>query len=138
MAQFTTQKLVEGPNHLTLQINLLSDGSGELNNTLVFSPVDCNPPLPANRPQFIIREMWYSMVWFDITIKFGGIVPATIWTLARDCDSHIDFTKFGGLVDYRTVPPTDEYGTILLSTNGFSTANSAGSLILDMRKIGNG
>ena len=136
MAQVTTQKLVEGPNHLTLQINLLSDGSGELIDFPIFTPGECNPPLAANRPQFIIREAWYGLVWFDVTLKFNGVTPFTVWTFARDCDSHIDFTKFGGLVQYQKVPPENMNGSILFSTNGFGTAGSQGTIVLDLRKIG--
>lgn len=138
MAQFSWSKIEEGPSHLVLQINLLSDGSGELANAPIFSPADCSPALSATRPRFIIREIWYGLVWFDVTIKFAANTPATIWTLARDCDSHTDFCKFGGIPNYQQIPPDPSAtGVILFSTNGFTTAGEAGSIILDMRKIVN-
>ena len=81
MAQVTTRKVVEGLNNLVLHVFMQSDGvSGELSNYVLLSPSDLEPPLKA-LPTFRIMQIWYSMVWFDITFLFGGATPRPVWTL---------------------------------------------------------
>lgn len=135
MTQVTTRKIVEGPSHLVLRIGLLSDGvSGELDDYVILSPTELNPPRLANAPAFRIMQIWWGLVWFDATFKFGGLTPRPVWTVTRDNDSHIDFRSFGGLLDYAEIPPADYDGKLLLSTNGFAAAGSQGSIIIELRK----
>lgn len=134
MPQVTVKKIVEGESHLVVRVNLLSDGTGELSNHVILSPSDLKPPRPNDRPAFRIMQVWYGMVWFDLTFSYGGINPRPVWTLARDSDSHTDFRSFGGLLDYDTVPPADDSGKLLVSTNGFAEAGSQGSLVIELRK----
>ena len=137
MGQVTITKVVEGDAHLVVRFDMLSDGvSGELINFPVLYPSDLNPARYNNRPAFRIMQVWYGCVWYDVTFKAAGIEPATLWTLARDCDSHTDFRSFGGLIDpvVYTNPTADDDGKLLISTNGFNVAGSAGTIVLELRK----
>lgn len=136
MAQVTTQKVVEGSSHLVIRINLLSDGSGELINYPILSPSDLKPPRKNNKPTFRIMQAWYGLVWFDVTVYAGTLVPVTLWTFARDCDSHIDFRSFGGVLDQNvySVPPSDDSGILNITTNGFAQLNSQGTIVLELRE----
>lgn len=136
MAQVTTIKVAEGSSNIVIRVNLLSDGSGELVNVPILAPLDLSPSRPNNRPAFNIRQAWYAMVWFDFTLSAGTLFPATLWTFARDCDSHIDFRSFGGLVDQNVyiTPPPDDNGILTITTNGFGQLGSQGTLVLDIQK----
>jgi hypothetical protein len=137
MPQVTLVKVVEGPRELTVRFNFLSDGSGELVNYPILSPQDLNPPRPLGKPTFRLLEVWYGLVWFDVTFSCGTLSPVTLLTLARDCDSHIDFQRFGGIPDQNVYanPPALDDGKLLVSTNGFSTAGSQGTIILTLGKL---
>ena len=135
MSQVTTRIVVEGPSHLVLHAFLESNGyDGELDNHVLLSPVDLTPKKTADEPALRIMQVWYSMVWFDVVLKFGGIVPRPVWTLTRDSQNHIDFRAFGGASDYGPLPPSDQNGKLLISTNGFAPIGSQGSLVLELRK----
>ena len=136
MSQVTIRKIVEGSAHVVISVQLVSNGvDGELSNYVIFSPSDCNPPLVA-KPAFRIMQLWYGAAWFDMVLSFGGLVPRPAWTIARDGDSHLDFRNFGGLIDYNEVPPPDYNGDLLLSTSGFAPIGSEGSLVIELRKLG--
>lgn len=131
----TTRKVVEGPTNLILHVFLESNGvDGELVNYPILSPSECVPVL-ANQPSMRVVRIWYSMVWFDITFSWGGLVPRPFWTIARDTVTCVDFEKFGGMIDYATVPPSDDNGKLLITTNNFEPAGSQGSLALEIRKL---
>lgn len=136
MAQVTIIKVVEGPSNITIRVNLLSDGSGELVNYPILAASDLNPPFPNKSPSFRLAQAWYGMVWFDATLSTGTLSPVTLWTFARDCDSHVDFRSFGGLVDQNVYlnPPVVDDGILLLSTNNFATTGSQGTLVLSLVK----
>ena len=136
MGQVVVRKVTEGPSHLVLRVDLAGDGTGELVDYVILSPLDLNPPLRNVVPAFRIMQIWYGMVWFDVTIKAGTVVPSVLWTLARDCDSHTDFRSFGGLIDPAVYGPAspDDDGKLTLSTSGFAVAGSAGTLVLELRK----
>ena len=136
MGQVVVRKVTEGPSHLVLRVDMLSDGTGELANYVILSPSDLNPSRPNNIPAFNLRQAWYAMVWFDVVIGAGTVIPRPIWTLARDCDSHIDFRSFGGILDSSAydAPPSDDNGKLTISTNGFAQANSTGTLVLELQK----
>ena len=138
MTQVTVRKVVEGESHLVLRINMLSNGvEGELNDYAVLTPDMLKPARKANKPAFRIMQIWYGLVWYDVTFRCNGVEPSTLWTLARDCDSHTDFRSFGGLIDggvYDHPPVGDFYGTLMMSTNGFGPAGSQGSIVLELRK----
>lgn len=139
VTQVTTTKLVEGPAHLVVQFDFVSDGT-ELDYVPILSPTQLYPPRKADRPAFRIMQVWYGLVWFDLTLYSGGIglgpQATKLWTLARDCDSHTDFRSFGGLIDRDAVlkPPVDNSGILLASTHSFDTLGAHGSVILELRK----
>lgn len=137
MAQVTVTKVVEGSAHVVIRVNILNDdGGGELNNYVFFSPSDLLPARLNNAPCFRLMQTWYSMVWFDVTLKTGTLQPSTIWTMARDCDSHTDFRSFGGLLDPFVYmrPPADDNGVLTLSTNGFNVLGAQGTFVFELRK----
>ena len=137
MPQVTVTKIVEGESHVVLKVWMQNtEGTGELVNYPIFSPADCSPTRAGNKPTFRIMQMWYGCVWYDVTLGFSALVPNQVWTIARDCDSHNDFRSFGGITDPGVYdnPPGQNYGTLLLSTNGFNVLGSQGSLILELRK----
>jgi len=130
----TTRKVVEGLNNLVLHVFMESDGvSGELEDYVLLAPADLEPPLTAN-PALRIQRIWYSFNQFDVTLKFGGIVPMPIWVLARQTGTEFDFTRFGGISDYNTVPPADKNGQLLISTTGYGPLGAQGSLVFEFRK----
>ena len=133
MAQVTIKKVVEGPSHLVVILNFDGDGTGDLENYSVLSPLELIPARPDDRPAFYIIQIWHSLIWFDLTLGFGGLTPRMVWPLARDTGPHVDFRSFGGLQDYPTVPPSDQSGVLLVSTSGL-IAGSKGSVVLDLRK----
>ena len=135
MGQVTVRKVVEGNSHLVLRVDLAGDGTGELDNYVILSPSDLNPRVSDNVPAFRIMQAWYGMVWFDVTIKANTVTPSVLWTLARDCDSHVDFRSFGGLIDpiVYTDPTAIDNGKLILSTNNF-VLGSAGTIVLELRK----
>lgn len=134
MAQVTKTVLEEGPTNLVLQVFLESDGfSGEFSNYVLLSPADLDPPLSAS-PHLIVMQVWYSMVWFDITLSWGDVVPRPFLVLARDTNETGDFRHFGGLPDKGSTPPAGQNGNLLVSTNGFQPAGSQGSLVIEFRK----
>lgn len=134
--QINIIKVSEGDSALILRVNMLSDGSGELQNVPFLSPSDLSPPRPNNKPTFRIQQVWYGLVWFDTTVCAGTLQPAVLWTLARDCDSHIDFRSFGGILDQGVypVPPGDDNGVLTLSTNNFAPVGSQGTIVFSLIK----
>ena len=136
MAQVTVRKVVEGQSHLVLRVDLASDGTGELKNYVILSPMELNPPIPNDVPAFRIMQAWYGLVHFDVTLKAGTIIPSVLWTIAKDCDSHTDFRSFGGLIDANVYnkPPSDDNGKLTISTSGFNLTGSAGTIVLELRK----
>ena len=136
MGQVTVRKIVDGSSHLILRVDMLSNATGELKDYVILSPSDLNPAFSNDVPAFRLMQVWYGMVWFDVTLKTGTVVPTVIWTLARDCDSHTDFRSFGGIIDDAAydVPPSDDSGKLTISTNGFNQLGSAGTIVLELRK----
>lgn len=136
MAQITTIKVAEGPSSLILRVNLLSDGSGELINAPFLAASDLNPPGRNVSPSFRVLQLWYACVWFDVTLSVGTLSPVVLWTMARDCDSHIDFRSFGGLVDQNVYasPPVVDDGILMLTTNNFAPVGSQGTIVLALSK----
>lgn len=136
MGQVTVRKIVEGSSHLVLRVDMVSDGTGELTDYVILSPMDLVPQRSNDIPAFNIVQAWYSMVWFNVVLKVGTVIPITLWTFAKDCDSHIDFRSFGGLVDPNVYnnPPSDDNGKLTISTLGFAPAGSVGSMVFELRK----
>lgn len=135
MGQVTVRKIVEGRTGLVLRVDLEGDGTGELVNEVIFSPEDLNVvPVPKRIPAFRLQQIWYSMVWFDVSLKVGTLTPDPIWPLARGTDSHVDFRSFGGLIDPTVydVQPPDTDGKLTLSTSDF-ILGSIGTIVLELK-----
>lgn len=138
-SQVTATKVVEGDAHLVIRFDMLSNGvDGELLDYPVLFPSDLYPQRRNNRPTFRIMQVWYGLVWFDVTLRAAALNDGghTLWTLARDCDSHTDFRSFGGILDQGVYedPPDEDYGILTMTTNGFAPAGSRGTVILELRK----
>lgn len=128
--------LSSGPKNFLVHVFLEQDGvdKGELNNHVLIDPVEDFKL--AKGPKLNLSEAWYSFAWFDLTIKFQGLVPRPIWTFARDNGNHVDFGWMKGLADRaaQTPPLSDDTGRILVSSNGFATLGSQGTLVLAFRQ----
>jgi hypothetical protein len=138
MAQVTITKMVEGPASVVVKVDLLNnDNTVELEDFVFFSPSDLSPPLPNSKPAFRLMQAWYDGSSFDFTIKSGSVTPFTFWTFSKAAQNHIDFRSFGGLTDPTThaVPPADVSGKFTISTKGFGPVGTAGSFILELRKL---
>lgn len=123
----------KGNVNTVLHVILEQDGGlgGELDNYVLIDPVDFGLP---KSPTLRIMSIRWSLVWFDVAIKFGGIVPRPAWFLPRDSGNHLDFHDIGGLVDRGQPPPSEDNGKVLISTNGFATLGSQGALLIAFRK----
>ena len=134
MAQVTTQEVVKGQSGITVRVDFAGDGTGDLENHVVLSTEDLlTVPNPKRVPAFRLMQAWYSMVWFDVSLKVGTLEPNLIWPFARDTGNYIDFRPFGGLFDsdiYGTQPQNTD-GTLTVSTNDL-VVGSTGTLILDL------
>lgn len=131
MAQVTTRKVVEGLNNLVLHAYFESDGfEGELNNFVLLAPDQLDPPLKG-LPTFRIVQMWYD-INFNMTLKYNALVPVPVWVLSSGFPKHFDFSRFGGVTDFGGTPDSD--GKLLVSTNGFTTIGTNGSLVIEFRK----
>lgn len=135
MAQVTIIKVVEGPSDITIRVNLMGDGTGELRNFPILAATSLNPSKPNGVPSFNIRQAWWGFVWFDVTVFAGTLSPAQLFTFTRDTDSHVDFRSFGGLLDQNVYadPLPDDNGILNISTNNF-VIGSAGTLVLQIQK----
>lgn len=128
----TKTVIARGPKNFVVHAFLEQDGvdQGELNNAVLIDPVE---DLKIKKgAQLRLVEAWYSLAWFDLTLKFQGLVPRPIWTFTRDVSNHIDFTAIGGLADRaaQSPPLSDDTGRVLISTNGFAQLGSQGTLVL--------
>lgn len=119
-----------------MHVFLEQDGAlgGELVDYVLIDPVEDFKIKKG--PTLRLVEAWYSFVWFDLTLKFHGLVPRPIWTLARDSGNYIDFRFLAGLSDRgATNPPLpDDTGKVLVSSNGFAQLGSQGTLVLAFRQ----
>ena len=122
-----------GAANLVLHVFLEQDGAmgGELENHVLIDPVDYGLP---KFPSLRLDGAWHSLVSFDLTLKFGGLVPRPIWTFSRESSGHVDFCDIGGLSDRGDPPPSEDNGKVLISTNGFDQLGSQGTLVLAFRK----
>ena len=133
MSNTVTQTILNsGTKKVVIHWYFESDGiEGELNNYVILDPqVDLLLP-PDPKTQLSIIKIWSGMAVFDVVLKWNALVPTPVWVLVAGADASIDFSYFGGLKDYSGV---EHDGKLLISTNGFAPAGSAGSLILELKK----
>lgn len=130
MAQVTTRKIVEGLNNLVLHAYFESDGfEGELNNYVLLSPAQLSPPLNS-APTFRIMRVWASLN-FRLTLKYNALVPTPVWVVTAGLPQEMCFERFGGLSDYSA---TGADGKLVVSSFGFSSSGTNGSMVIEFRK----
>ena len=131
----TVTNMIDGPKKALFHVYLESDGvESELSNrVLLDSKTDfVNSDESSNNiVRMSILQVWYSFSWFDGLLKFDDIEPYPSWALTRDATGYHDLRYFGGLKDRGTV---DGQGKLLLSTNGFSTPGSIGTMVIEVKK----
>ena len=124
--------ILNGPRHTILQLFLQSDGSGtELDNFSILDPVE-DLGLDAGQ-RFSVEEILFNLAGFDATLSFetGLVTQNMIWVLPEGASNYVDFRPFGGFKDRSGLDGT---GKLLLSTLGFTSVNSFGSLLVKIRK----
>ena len=127
-----TTIVLDGPRHTIAQIFLQSDGSGqELNNFVLLDPVEDFGLKSTQR--FTVEEILFNLAGFDAMVSFDtGLVDKNmIWVLPEGASNFVDFRPFGGFKDRSALDGT---GKLLISTLGFTSVNSFGSLLLKVRK----
>lgn len=128
----TTRIVKKGPTNFVLHVFLEQDGViGELNNHVLVEPAELG--LPAG-PSLRLVEAWHSFATFDAVLKWGGVTPRPMWVFAKNAGLYVDFSRVGFLVDMGAPAPSDDDGKILLSTKGFVTDGSYGSMVLAFRR----
>ena len=141
--QLVLTQIQDGPSDVVYSLVLKSDGaSGELVNYPLIDPDwlvsgQGGPFVPAGLPSgkcFNIQQIWYNFQGFDATLSFDSISPTPVWLMAPSTDSYIDFRPMGGLAD-RTPAANIPNGTLFLSTDGFASIGSAGSILIKVRKM---
>lgn len=141
--------LNDGPRLVDVHFYLQSDGtSGELVNTPVFDPkldliqplqMQFDPTLNFPIPQTLsIRQVWWGLSWFDLTIGFSSEENNARLVLPRDTENHLDLREIGGVKDLFTTPNTGgqntSTGQVLFTTKDFAPANSNGFVIISFKK----
>jgi hypothetical protein len=105
----------------------------ELVNFVLLDPAtDFAPPQQNLKPT--ILQIWRSLSWFDLLLKFEDSVPEGVaaWVLTRDTHNYDDFRYFGGLKD-RGSELDGGSGKLLASTNGF-IPGSVGTFVIAFKK----
>lgn len=122
--------LVEGPKKIVVHFYLESDGTGELTDFVLFDPAnDLNPPIADAK--MTVTQVWHSLAWFDMLLKFGEISSDSKWVVARDGANYHDFRYFGGLKDRSAIDPS---GKLLITTRDFATQGAFGTLVVEFKK----
>lgn len=125
----TVKPLMAGTSRSIYFIGLESDGiSGELTNQLLISPAMLGLPISA---RLVIESIEYNFADFDARLLFGStLIDKTLaWTLHSQLSGN-DFLPYGGIKDSSDI---DGSGNILISTNGFGSAGTSGTLIIKVR-----
>lgn len=130
-------KMMDGVSHVTLHCFLQSDGtSGELTNSVILNPVtDLVPPMDKKQ-DLILKQIWYELAGFSITLAFGTDTTSwPFWTLTPGVDSYHDWRFFGGIRDHADAPyGLAANGQLQITTNGFTAATASGALVLWLEK----
>lgn len=127
----TPTLLLDSPKSTIVHVYIESDGvSGDLSSFVLLDPkVDF-----VDSPQIIqmsIRQIWYSLAWFDGFLSFDDLTPYPSWVLNRDANGYFDFRYFGGIKDRSSIDTT---GKLLLSTNGLTSLGNRGTLVIELQK----
>jgi hypothetical protein len=133
--------LNKGTKQTLLHFYLESDGvEGELKNYVLLDPTvyDSLYTDKIIRPDMKLRvkQVWYSLGWFDALLSFDDLVPSPSWLLTRDGCGHADFRHFGGIAQRYIEPQdkksSDRKGQLLLTTKDFAPFGSMGTIVLEI------
>ena len=132
--------VANGSKSIILHIYMESDGNeGELVNYPLFDPMDDLPEFTINKfGRITVRQVWYSLSWFDGLLTFDDLIPAPSWNLVRDGPGYFDFRYFGGIKERYTSPQdmdsSDRTGKVLITTTDFAPLGSVGTMVLELWK----
>ncbi len=134
MPTVTVTKIGESDSRLVFRAFIQGDGQPDLAEYVLMAPSDLVPQRKNNATAFRIRRIWYSLASFNAKLGFSLVNSTPVWMLTQSTSSEVDFSFFGGLNDYATVPPSDVDGKLWISTYGLASAAQAGSLVLELIK----
>ena len=124
-------KILPGNYRSQFHIFFESDGaSGELTDYILVDPVVDLGLTSSDR--LAIEMITYNFTGFDSRVEFdtGLVDDKMIWVLPANGDNHICFKPWGGLKDQSGLDGT---GKLQITTNGFASAGSQGSILLMVR-----
>ncbi len=125
----TVTPLMAGTARSIYFIGLVSDGiSGELANEILITPAMLGLGVDT---RMVIESIEYNFSNFDARLLFdSGFVEKNLaWALHSEISCN-DFLQYGGIKDRSDV---DGNGNLLISTSGFGSLGSAGTLIIKVR-----
>ena len=122
--------LNEGPTKIVVHFYLegQADDNEKVNEVLLDPFVDFSPQTRTLKPA--ITQIWSSLSWFDLLLKFDDNAPQPAWVITRDSGNYHDFRYLGGLKDRSNL---DGEGKIYFSTNGFHIG-SIGTFVVEFKK----
>jgi len=117
---------------VTIRVYLQGDGtSGELLNVPLLAVSELTPKL-LTQAYLGVEEIWYNITNFTVQLSYKTITgPVPFWTLNPSTSNYQDFARFGSLVDTSGM---FAQGQLLISTKGFSSPASQGSLVIRLEK----
>lgn len=125
--------LNEGPKKIVVHFYMEGEAlDNEQVNVVILDPyADFTPDSVSMRPT--ISQIWSSLTWFDLLLKFEDSPPegTPAWVISRDSANYSDFRYFGGLKDRAQLDGGT--GKVLVSTSGF-TAGSVGTFVIEFKK----
>ncbi len=139
-------KIQDGPSDVVYRVYLKSDGSGELVNQILINPDDLKnqtnnpggPYVPLGIPAgrcFNVQQVWYNLSpALNVILSFAGTPNNEFMVLASSTDSYIDLRPASGIAD-NTPDSQIPDGSILISTDGFASANQYGWIVIKVKKM---
>lgn len=125
-------KLLDGPRYGVYHIFLKSDGSGDLENTVLINPTEDFTPPYESLPSMAIETIQYDLSGFSARLEFEYLINNTpIWSMSEGPGSEVDFTNYGGVRDRSGI--LDGTGNLLLTTSGFSIGDF-GTIVIKVKK----
>lgn len=125
-------KLLDGPRHFILKVDLRADGiDGDLIDYVFLNPINDLIPSVRTGQNFSVEYITYNLIGFDAQVEFDSTTDQLIWVLTQGKESRVDFQEYGGIKDRSGMDAT---GRLLLTTTGFNNANKSGTFIIRVRK----
>lgn len=130
MSLITKTVQVDGPRQAVVLITVEADSASEMNLEKILDAKDDIYPLGV-KTDTTINQIWWGNSYFDAFLYTDEPAPQLLWVLAVGSDAHIDFRSFGGLKIPKSL---DGSGNLLMSTAGFATVGSKGSMVIELKK----